>query len=33
MQASSAAGWKRSAPAYDLRVPARLTSAMGHWPT
>ena len=26
MQASSGAGWKRSAPAYDLRVPARMTS-------
>ena len=30
MQASSGAGWKRSAPAYDLRVPAHITSAMGH---
>jgi Acetyltransferase (GNAT) domain len=30
MQASSGAGWKRFAPAYDLRVPARMTSAMGH---
>jgi hypothetical protein len=29
MQASSGAGWKRSAPAYDLRVPACMTSAMG----
>ena len=25
MQASSGAGWKRSAPAYDLRVPACMT--------
>jgi hypothetical protein len=30
MQASSGAGWKTSAPAYDLRVPAHITSAMGH---